>query len=172
MRLAALALLLLAAPALAQEQTDPRRISPVTGEPRPMFEPTSSEEHGLVLDACLARALKAAPAAHAVETCHAEALAGCEAIMALYPLARNECALGVRVAWMEVRYEAQRAIVHGLFARRDEASTKAAEAFTAADDAWRLENRNACPGAADACELRREMDRAALYLAQAAELGL
>ncbi len=47
-------------------------------------------------------------------------------------------------------------------------------AFAAADDAWRVENGNACllpdPDESDACELRREMDRAALYLGRAVEL--
>ncbi len=168
----AFALALLASPALAQEQPDPRRIGPLTGQPRPMFGPTSSEEHRLTLDACLARTLKDRPAAQAAEACHAEALAACEAIMALYPLAENQCALGVRLAWSDVRHEADRRIVHGLYARGDEASIKAAEAFGAADNAWRIENRDACTGQPDECELRREMDRAALYLAQAAELGL
>lgn len=173
MRPAAL-LVLLAAPALAQDQPDPRRISPLTGEPRPMFEPTSSEESKLVLDACLDRTLATTPAPEAVQVCHAEALASCEAIMALYPLARSTCTPGLRLAWGEVRNQAGLDLCDLTRTRaepEDDAKTQPQlDALLARDEAWRLESGSACltgsEAAREACELDREMAQAALYVGE------
>lgn len=169
---ASVALILMAGAALGQE-ADPLRTNPLTGQPRPMFDPTSWEESKLVLDACIDRGLAETPAPELVATCHAEALASCAAIMALYPLARDECALGARLAWGEVRHEVGTR-VGDLLMVQDRA---AAEAFWAEDDAWRVEGGNACvtpdPEAYDACALAREQERATLYLGRAASvLGL
>ena len=172
MRLALL-LAILAGPAVAQDQPDPLRTNPLTGEPRPMFEPITSEEDRAVLGACIDRELPLQAGAAVVTTCHAEALAHCAAVMALYPLARDECALGVRLAWSDMRFEVGQK-VGDLLMTQDRA---AAEAFWAEDDAWRVEGGDACvtPDAAAyaACTLSREQERAALYLDRAASvLGL
>ncbi len=180
MRLAAL-LALLAAPAPAQDQPDPRRISPLTGEPRPMFAPTSSDESKLALDRCLDRTLAATPAGEAVEACHAEALAGCEAIMVLYPLAENDCALGVRLAWSGVRHEAGLALYDMVLARARAAGPAAEskarsrlQAISARDEAWRIKGGDAClsgdEAAREACEFDRKMTQAALYLGEVVDL--
>lgn len=170
---AALAILLPVA-ALAQEAIDPLRIDPLTGEPRSAFDPVSTEETEAALTACLTReALLAGGAEPAVQACHAETLEACRAVVALYPLAADECLLEQSLAWGSVRNDVGLAVQDILFAREE---TRAkGEAMVEEDSAWRVQSGDAClisdEAGHTACRLAVEMERATLYLDRLTTLG-
>lgn len=174
--LAALLVLPLAAPAQEPPLAGPGSVNPRTGGIRPAFDPTSAEDARADVDACLAERLLAPEDAQAaVLTCHAEALEACRAVTAAFPLARDECDLELRLAWGDVRYETGNAVSDRLGASDEPGAAEQLDAFWASDDAWRIENGDACvtpdPAKHDACTLDRERDRAALYLGTLAGLG-
>ena len=177
-----LAASLLLLPLVVHAQEEDLRTNPLTGDPRLAFEPISYDEVGDRMGACLDRAIgDASEVGAAALSCEAEALDFCVRVTAEYPIARDECALSVQLAWGDLRFEAGETIIDALYAplngtEADKAVRAEAEAFSASDDAWRIKLANAClgdmePEARIACETVIERDRAVLYYARLAGMA-
>lgn len=173
---------LLLLPLAAQAQED-LRTNPRTGEPRSAFEPISYDEVGDRMGSCLDREIGDASGVKvAALFCEAEALDFCARVTAECPIAYNERALSVQLAWGELRFEAGQTIIDALYAplngtADDEPVRVEAEAFSAADDTWRVKLANSClgdmePEARIACETATERDRAVLYYARLSEMAV